>query len=96
MEDGAGAHGAGLERAEERAAQQTIVVESEAGGAECDDFSVRGGIVGAEDLVVAGADDFAAGGNDDGADGDLAGGFGGAGLVEREAHVVGVGKHAKF
>jgi hypothetical protein len=95
MEDGSGAHGAGLEGAEERAAEQAIVVECEASSAEGYDFRVGGGVVGTEDLIVADAEDFARGGDDDGADGDFAGSFGGAGLIEREAHVMGVGLHGR-
>lgn len=86
VEDGAGAHGAGFERDVERAAfvlfvQQTIVFERATGLAECDDFGVGGGIVVAEDAVLATGDDLALV-NDDGADGNFAGLLGGVGFFD--------------
>jgi len=61
MEDGAGAHRARFEGAEERAAfavlvEKAIVVEDEAGRAQGDDLGVGGGVGEAEDLVVAARD----------------------------------------
>jgi len=88
VEDGSGAHGAGLEGAEERAAEKAIVGEREAGGAQGDNFGVGGGVVGAEDLIVASAKNFSEGGDDDCADGDFAGSLSGAGFIERQVHVV--------
>jgi hypothetical protein len=73
VEDGSGAHRAGLQRAVERAVKQAIVDEGEAGGAERDDLGMRRGVAVAEDLVVASGDDFAGGRDDDGTDRDFAG-----------------------
>ena len=52
VEDGAGAHGAGFERAVERAAGEAVVAERAAGGAQGDDFGVGGGVVGAETWLL--------------------------------------------
>ena len=87
VEDGAGTHGAGLERADQGAAGEAVVTEGEAGGAESDDLGVGCGVGGTEDLVVAGAEEGeAVGGKDEGTDGDLAGELGEAGLLEGEEH----------
>ena len=77
VEDGAGTHGAGFESDVEGAAfvifvQQTVIFEGAAGVAEGDDFGVGGGVVVAEDAVLAAGDDLALV-DDDGADGDFAG-----------------------
>jgi len=84
VEDGAGTHGAGFEGDVESAASvavifvdQAIVFEGAAGLAEGDDLGVGGGVVVAEDTVLAMGDDLALV-DDDSADGDFAGGFGGA------------------
>jgi len=61
VEDGPGAHGAGLKRAEEAAPEESIVAEREAGGAEGDDLGVGSGVVRAKDLIVANAENFASG-----------------------------------
>ena len=84
VEDSAGAHGAGFERDVESAAfvvfiEEAIVFEGAAGVAEGDDLGVGGGVVFAEDAVLAMGDDLALV-DDDGADRDFAGGFGGAGF----------------
>ena len=84
MEDGGRTHGAGFERDVEGAAlvvfvQQAIVFEGAASLAEGDDLGVGGGVVVAEDAVLAMGDDLALV-DDDGADRDFAGGFGGAGF----------------
>ncbi len=94
MKDGAGAHGAGLEGAEEGAPGKAVVAEGQGGGAEGDDLGVGGGIGGAEDLVVAAADNVAGGGEDDGSDGDLTSAFGGLGFGDGEPEVVDVGAQA--
>ena len=91
VEDGAGAHGTGLEGADEGAAalgsQETIVAEGDAGGAKGDDLGVSRGIGGSEDLVVAAAkDSLGIRSEDDGTDRNLAGEFGGAGFGEGEVH----------
>ena len=61
VQDGAGAHGAGLERAEERAVEQAVVGECDAGGAEGDDLGVGGGVVVAQNAVVGAGEDLAGG-----------------------------------
>ena len=68
------------------AVEQAIVFEGAAGLAEGDDLGVGGGVVVAEDAVLAAGDDFATM-DDDGADGDFAGGFGGAGFGDGGAEV---------
>ena len=76
VEDGAGAHGAGLERDVEGAAgvllREAVVGEVARGVAEGDDLGVGGGVVVAQDAVLAAGDDLVLI-DDDGADGDLAG-----------------------
>jgi hypothetical protein len=101
MEDGAGTHGAGFEGDVEGAAlvifvEQAVVFEGAAGLAEGYDFGVGGGVVVAENAVLAAGDDFAAV-DDDGADGDFAGEFGGAGFGYGGAEVGEVvSHHAEF
>lgn len=58
VEDGAGAHGTGLKRAEEGAAEEAVVAERGSSLAERNDFCVGGGVGGSEHLVVAAAQDF--------------------------------------
>ena len=77
MEDGSGAHGAGLEGGVEVAAVEAVVTEELAGGAEGDDLGMSAGVVIAEDTVIAGGDDLTIA-YEDGTDGDFAGGLGGA------------------
>jgi hypothetical protein len=96
VEDGSGAHGAGFEGDIEGAAlsgggEEAIVRERLSGCAEGNDLGVGGGVVVAEDAVVAGGEDLAGGRDDDCADWDLAGGLGRAGGGEGECHVVEVG-----
>jgi len=83
VEDGAGAHGAGFEGDVEGAAggvlRQAVVGEVARGLAQGDDLGVGGGVVVAEDAVLAAGDDLVLV-DDDRADGDLAGEFGGAGF----------------
>jgi hypothetical protein len=91
VEDGSGTHGAGFERDVEGAAfvvfvEQAIVFEGSAGLADGDYFGVGGGVVIAEDSVLAAGNDFAAV-DDDGADGDFARLLGGAGFVDCGAEV---------
>ena len=94
VEDGAGAHGAGFEGGVEGAAVEAVVAQREAGGAQGDDLSVGAGVVVADDAVVAGGEDEAVA-HDDRADGDFAGGFGCAGLLDGGLHEgdVGFGVH---
>ena len=97
VEDGAGAHGAGFEGDVEGAAlvfafliDQAIVGEGAGGVAESDDLCVGGGVVIAQDTVLAASDDLAVV-DDDGADGDFARALGGAGFGDAGAEVVEVG-----
>jgi hypothetical protein len=60
--------------------------------AEGDDLGVGGGVVVAEDAVLAAGDDLATM-DDDGADGDFAGGFRGAGFGNGGAEVGEVSEH---
>ncbi len=79
MEDGGGAHGAGLERDVEGAVKQAVVGEGAAAGAEGDDLGVGGRIGVADDTVGAGGKDLVVA-DQDGADGDFAGVLGVKGL----------------
>src|SRR5882724_7684874 len=58
VEDGSGAHGAGLEGGVEGAVFEAVVVERAAGFAEGYELGVCGGVAVAEDSVLASADDF--------------------------------------
>lgn len=91
MEYGSGTHGAGFKGAVEGAAGEAIVRERAAGFPEGDDFGMGGGVVGAEDLVVAAGDHVECRRDDDGADGDFTCGLGGVGFGDGEAHEVEVG-----
>ena len=86
VEDGSGAHGAGLEGGVEGAVFEAIVVEGEAGFAEGYDLGVGGGVGVAEDSVLASADDFVFV-DDDCAYGDFAVGFGGLGFGDGGAEI---------
>lgn len=99
VEDGSGTHGAGLEGDVEGAAfgfaggwAETVVLKGQAGGAEGDDFCVGGGVVVAEDTVLAAGDDFVFV-NDDCAYGDIAGRFGGVGFGDGGVHEGEVFRH---
>jgi len=75
VEDGSGAHGAGFEGDVEGAVGlrvKAVVLEGLTGGSEGDDFGVCGGVVIAEDAVLAGGDDLVLV-DDDCAYGDFAG-----------------------
>jgi len=104
VEDGAGAHGAGFEGDVEGAAfvvfvAEAIVFQGAAGLAEGYDLGVGGGVVIAEDAVLAADDDLAAM-DDDCADGDFSPALGGAGFgdggLEIGEVVVELGSHCKF
>ena len=91
VEDGAGAHGAGLKGDVEGAAfGQAIVGERSGGVAESDDLGVGSGIVVAQNAVLAAGDDLAVEG-EDGADGDFAVTLGGAGFGDAGVEVGEVG-----
>jgi hypothetical protein len=64
VEDGSGTHGAGFECDIESAVFEAIVAEVKAGLAEGDYLGVGGGVVVAEDTVLAAADDFVLVGDD--------------------------------
>ena len=79
MEDGGGAHGAGLERDVKCAVEQAVVGEGAAGGAEGDDLGVGRRIGVANDAIGAGGKDLVLV-DEDGANGDFAGSLGVEGL----------------
>ena len=95
VDDGSGAHGAGLERGVEGAVFEAVVAEVQAGFAEGYDFGVGGGVVVAEDAVLASADDDVVV-DDDCAYGDFAAGFGGLGFGDGGSEVGEVGGHSEF
>ena len=69
VQDGSGTHGAGLERDVEGAALwQAIVGEGAGGVAQSDDLGVGGGVVIAQDTVLAAGNNLAVE-DDDGSDG---------------------------
>lgn len=86
MQQSSGAHGARFQGRHEDAIKQTVIAESDAGFTECDDFGVRGGIMRAQDAVVASAEDLPRRGNDDRTDRYLTGGFGECCFVKGEPH----------
>ncbi len=92
LNHGAGAHGAGFEGDIERGSSQAVVGKDACGFAKNDDFGVSGGIVVANCAVTGASDDFIFV-NEDSADGNFTGFGGGAGFVERELHVVEIGRH---
>src|SRR5207245_436890 len=79
VEDGSGAHRAGLEGDVEGAIFEAVVAEVEASFAEGNDLGVGCGVGVAENSVLAAADDFVLV-DDDCAYGDFAVGFGGVGF----------------
>ena len=88
VEDGAGTHGAGFEGDVEGAAfGQAIIIQGAGGVAESDDLGVGGGVVVAQNTVLAAGDDLAVV-DDDGADGDFAITLGGAGFGDAGVEVV--------
>jgi len=90
---GAGAHDAGFQRAEEGRAFQAVIAGDGGGFAEGQDFGVRGGVVTGDRRVGAASADFAGGSHQHGADGDLAGERGLAGQPEGFTHEIFVGRH---
>ena len=91
MENSSGAHGAGFQRDVESAIVETIVAQGLAGVTDGDDLGVGGGVVVAEDPVVAAGDDLSCGSDDDCAYGHFACGLGGVGLSDGDAEVDEVG-----
>ena len=85
-EDCSGAHGAGFEGDDERAAAQAPGAEGSAGFAQGDDFGVTCGIVVGLAAVPSSADDVAVGVDDDGSDGDVSRLAGAVGQEEGLAH----------
>jgi len=93
VEDCAGTHGAGFECDVEGAALgQAIVGQRARGVAEGDDLCVGGGVVIAQNTVLASGDDLAVM-HDEGADGNFAIMLGGAGFGDAGVEVVEVGEH---
>ena len=92
LNHGTGAHGAGLKRDIESGAGEAVVGKGASGCPKDDDFSVSGGVVVANGAVAGTGDDFVFV-DEDCADGDFTGLGGGAGFVERELHVVEIGRH---
>ncbi len=86
VKNGAGAHGAGLERGVEVAVEQAVVAEGAAGGAEGEDFGVGGGVLIGNDAIVGSSDDLIFK-DDDGAYGDFACSLGEVGLGDGFAEV---------
>jgi len=87
VDHGSGAHGAGLKRDIERAAEETIVTECGRCFAHGDDLGVGCWVCVAQDAVLASSDDCSVM-NHDGANGDFAGRLGEASLRERGLHGV--------
>ncbi len=91
VDEGAGAHGAGLQRHVDGRAFEAPVAERGGGAAEGVDLGVGGGILIGLAAVAAAADDGAGGVHHDGAHGDVAHLGGGLGLAEGFAHETRVG-----
>ena len=87
LNDGAGAHGAGLEGDVESGAGEAIVVEETRGFADDDDFGVRGGVIVANGAIAGARQDFILV-NKESPDGDLPGLGGSLRFGERELHEV--------
>src|SRR5258706_2388923 len=92
LNDGAGAHAAGLDRDVERGVGETVVAEEASGLAEDDDFGVGGGVTIADGAVAGTGEDLAVM-DKDSADGDFAGCRCGAGFGQGFLHELGVGFH---
>jgi hypothetical protein len=92
LDDGAGAHAAGLDSDVERGISKTVV-EKEAGGfAQDDDFGVGGGVAIADRAIASAGEDFPVM-NEHGADGDFAGYGRGTSFGECFLHELDVGFH---
>lgn len=85
VDDGSGAHGAGLKGDVERASTKPIIPQFTSGFAQGDDLGVAAGIVCGGDLIPSAADDAAIA-DDHGSYGDFASYFGPMGQAERLLH----------
>jgi hypothetical protein len=94
LDDGAGAHGAGLEGDIESGVNKAVVAENACGFAQDDDFSVRGGIIVANG-AIAGAREVRIIVNQHSADGDFTGHGGSASLLQSKAHEMEIVGHGK-
>ena len=92
LNHGTSAHGARLDRDIESRAGEAIVGKDVSGCPKDDNFGVSGGVVVANRAIAGTGDDFLFV-DEDCADGDFTGFGGGAGFVERELHVVEIGRH---
>lgn len=86
VDEGAGAHGAGLEGAIKGGAFKAVVAEAAGGLAEGENFGVSGGVGQSNGGVGGGGEQGAIGADEDSADGDLAGLLTAAGGIEGLTH----------
>jgi hypothetical protein len=93
LDDGAGAHAAGLDGDVEGSIRKAVIAKEAGGFAENDDFGMGGGVTIA-DRAVAGTGENLAVMDQDSAYGDFAGSSCRAGLGERFLHELDVGFHA--
>jgi len=92
LNDGAGAHAAGLDGDVKGGVGEAVVAEEASGLAEDDDFGVGGGVTIAGGAVAGTGEDLAVV-DKDSADGDFAGCRCGAGFGQGFLHELGVGFH---
>lgn len=85
VEECSGAHRAGFEGREYFASGEAIILKVEGGGAQCENFCVRGGIVKGDRAIGRFRDDGLIEDNN-GSDGDLSGSSGGASQGQRVLH----------
>jgi hypothetical protein len=93
LDDGTGAHAAGLDGDVEGGIRKAVIAEEAGGFAKNDDFGVGGGVAIA-DGAVAGTDENLAVMDEDSAYGDFVGSGCCAGLAERFLHELDIGFHA--
>jgi hypothetical protein len=94
LDDGAGAHAAGLDGDVERGVDETVVAEKTRGFAQCDNFGVGGGVAIADGAVARTRQDLAFM-DEHSADGDFAGCGGGTGFGERFLHELDISFHLR-
>jgi hypothetical protein len=92
LDDGAGAHAAGLDGYVQRSTSETVVAEEVGGLAKDDDFGVGSGVVVADGAITGAREDFAIV-DEDCADGDFAGGRSGASFGESLLNVLDIRFH---
>ena len=93
VQDGSGAHRAGLEGADEGAAQEAVVAQQAPGRAQGHNLCMSRRVVCAQNLVVAPPEHLTGGRDHEGANGNLARGFRGPGLGQGESHQGFVAEH---